>query len=555
MARTPLLSALQRSLRIARCSLATGRTPAEIRQRGEERAAERHRARAAGPDAERAAGRDAEVAAGRDITRRDFLAGGAAAAVSVSLRGLVPAAAPIAPPPVRVIVVGAGIAGLTCAYRLRAAGVGVRIFEAQHRAGGRMSSLRGHFEDGQVAELGGELIDSGHTHLRGLAQELGLAIDDLAPGGVEERPVWFFGGAKRSEEEVVEAFLPVAVRIAAARARLGQDDVTYRSAGAARELDRLSVAEWLDRIEIPRWFRQLLDVAFTTEFGLEIDRQSALNFLTTIDTVAEPFRVYGESDERFHVRGGNDLVPQTLARRLGGAIELGCVLERIRRRPDGLVECSLRRGGRALVAAADHVVVTLPFSLLRDVAIEADLTPAKRRAIAELGYGTNAKLMIGFQQRTWRTEYGSSGSTLTDLPYQLTWETSRLQPGRSGIITNFTGGRHGLELGTGTAAERAAEVARQLDGVYPGLSAARTKEARFHWPSFPYTRGSYACYLPGQWTALRGAEGEPAGNLHFAGEHCSLAAQGFMEGGCETGERAAAEVMAALGVRARAPAA
>ena len=539
MARTPLLSALQRSLRIARCSLATGRTPAEIRQRGEERAAERHRARAAG----------------RDVTRRDFLAGGAAAAVSVSLRGLVPPAAPMARPPARVIVVGAGISGLTCAYRLRAAGVGVRVFEAQHRVGGRVSSLRGHFEDGQVAELGGELIDSGHTHLHGLARELGLAIDDLAPGGGNERTVWFFGGTKRSEEEVVEAFLPVAVRITAARARLGPDDITYRSEGAARELDHLSVAEWLDRVAVPGWFRQLLDVAFTTEFGLEIDRQSALNFLTTIDPVAEPFRLYGESDERFHVRGGNDLVPQALARRLGGAIELGCVLERIRRRPDGLVECSLRRGGRALVAAADHVVVTLPFSLLRDVAIEADLTPAKRRAIAELGYGTNAKLMIGFQQRTWRTEYGSSGSTLTDLPYQLTWETSRLQPGRSGIITNFTGGRHGLELGTGAAAERAAEVARQLDGVYPGLAASRTREARFHWPSFPYTRGSYACYLPGQWTALRGAEGEPAGNLHFAGEHCSLAAQGFMEGGCETGERAASDVMAALGVRARVPAA
>ena len=182
MARTPLLSALQRSLRIARCSLATGRTPAEIRQRGEERAAERHRARAAG----------------RDVTRRDFLAGGAAAAVSVSLRGLVPPAAPIARPPARVIVVGAGISGLTCAYRLRAAGVGVRVFEAQHRVGGRVSSLRGHFEDGQVAELGGELIDSGHTHLHGLARELGLAIDDLAPGGGNERTVWFFGGTKRS---------------------------------------------------------------------------------------------------------------------------------------------------------------------------------------------------------------------------------------------------------------------------------------------------------------------------------------------------------------------
>ncbi len=92
---------------------------------------------------------------------------------------------------------------------------------------------------------------------------------------------------------------------------------------------------------------------------------------------------------------------------------------------------------------------------------------------------------------------------------------------------------------------------RASDGTHtslerPGLSALKTREARFHWPSFPYSRGSYACYLPGQWTSIRGAEREAVGNLHFAGEHCSLDAQGFMEGGCETGERAAAEVLVAL---------
>jgi monoamine oxidase len=538
MARTPLLTALQRSLRMARWSLQTGRAPAEAWEREDERAAAR---RVAGP-------RDIGP---RDISRRDFLAAGGAAAVTMSLRGVARAAAP-ARGRGRVIVIGAGIAGLTCAYRLREAGIGVRVFEAQNRVGGRVSSLRGHFDDGQVAELGGELIDSGHAHLHGLARELGLPIDDLAPNGSDERAVWFFGGAKRTEEEVVEAFLPVAVRITAARARMGPDDVTYRSVGAAQELDRQSIAEWLDRIGVSGWFRELLDVAFTTEFGQEIDRQSALNFLTTIDPVAQPFRLYGESDERFHVRGGNDLVPKTLAGRLDGAIEMNCVLERIRSRSDGLLECAFRRGGRTFAAAADHVVDTMPFTLLRAVTIEADLPPAQRRAIAELGYGTNAKLMIGFKARTWRTRYASGGSTLADLPYQLTWETSRLQGGDSGILTNFTGGRHGVELGEGAATDRAAEVAGQLDLVYPGLAVLRTKEARFHWPSFPYTRGSYACYLPGQWTSMRGVEQEPAGNLHFAGEHCSLPAQGFMEGGCETGERAAVGVMAALGLPARA---
>jgi monoamine oxidase len=131
--------------------------------------------------------------------------------------------------------------------------------------------------------------------------------------------------------------------------------------------------------------------------------------------------------------------------------------------------------------------------------MDLELPAVKRRAIQELGYGTNAKLMIGFSERIWRTQYGSNGSTLTDLPYQLTWETSREQPGRPGILTNFTGGTHGIELGRGTPAEQAALTVSQLEQIFPGISALRTgmKEARFHWPSHPWTLGSYASYLPG----------------------------------------------------------
>jgi monoamine oxidase len=79
--------------------------------------------------------------------------------------------------------------------------------------------------------------------------------------------------------------------------------------------------------------------------------------------------------------------------------------------------------------------------------------------------------------------------------------------------------------------------------------AARTggREARFHWPSHPWTLGSYACFRPGDWTGLRGAMGESVDGLHFAGEHCALDTQGFMEGGCESGETAAQAVLAVMG--------
>jgi monoamine oxidase len=193
----------------------------------------------------------------------------------------------------------------------------------------------------------------------------------------------------------------------------------------------------------------------------------------------------------------------------------------------------------------------LPFTLLRRVRIDVVLPPAKRRAIDEIGYGTNAKLMIGFTDRVWRDRHRTNGSVLTDLPFQLVWETSRHQPGESGILTNFTGGRHGVAIGTGSATDQAAAAVGALEQVFPGIEATRAgaREARFHWPTHPYTLGSYACYRPGQWTTIAGAEGEPVGRLFFAGEHCSTRAQGFMEGGCETGEAAARAVLAVRGVR------
>jgi monoamine oxidase len=157
---------------------------------------------------------------------------------------------------------------------------------------------------------------------------------------------------------------------------------------------------------------------------------------------------------------------------------------------------------------------------------------------------------VGFSERPWRGDAGANGSVVTDLPFQLCWETSRLQEGRSGILTNFTGGAHGIAIGEDTAAEQARRFVGSLEGVFPGVAAARAgmREARFHWPSHPWTRGSYASYLPGQWTAIRGVEGAPVDQLYFAGEHCSPEAQGFMEGGCETGEAAAAAVLRSVGI-------
>ena len=517
--RTPLARLLNRAARIARASLHAPQPLDELLDLAHERRV--------------------------DITRRRLLQGSGAALVLAGCKSM---PNPMQPKGEEVAIVGAGIAGLTAAWRLRQQGVRVRVYEAQNRIGGRMFSLANFFPDGQVVELGGELIDTSHVRLRALAAELGLPLDDLLEGDAD-RDTWYFDGRAIGEEEILRAFVPVAAAIERDLAAAGDGDYDYRDQNPAfRELDSISIAQWFDRNGVDGWLRKLLDVAYTTEMGLECGEQSALNLLTFIGTDADAFKVFGESDERSHVRGGNDRVPKTLAARMDDAIETGHALEAVRSDGDGFV-LAFRSGTATREVRAKQVVLALPFTLLRKVRIDVDMPEAKRRAIAELGYGTNAKLMIGFDRRPWR-DHGANGASMSDLAFQTTWETSRKQPGSAGILTNFTGGKHGVELGVGSAADQAARAVTDLERLFPGVAAARggAREVRMHWPTHPWMQGSYACFQPGQWSALRGAIGESVGGLHFAGEHCALETQGFMEGGCESGEIAAAAVLAQRGL-------
>jgi monoamine oxidase len=233
-----------------------------------------------------------------DMTRREFLAGSAAIAATVALTRCAPVARLPSPLKVEpVLIVGAGIAGLTAAYRLEQAGVPVRVIEAQNRVGGRVLSLRNHFSNGQVVELGGELIDTNHTSIRALATELEIALDDYSTDDKAlSKDIWFFEGQRRTARQVVEAFRPIAAVIQRDLEVIGGDGtVTYRTPLGATALDRMSLAEWLDRAGAHDWFRDLLEVGYTTEYGLEVEDQSALNLLLWIDPNPNPFQIYGKA--------------------------------------------------------------------------------------------------------------------------------------------------------------------------------------------------------------------------------------------------------------------
>ncbi|MBK8011304.1 MAG: FAD-dependent oxidoreductase [Deltaproteobacteria bacterium] len=443
-------------------------------------------------------------------------------------------------------VVGAGLAGMVAAYRLTKLGFRVRVFEAATRIGGRTFSTRRGLIDGQLAELGGELIDSNHVTMHRLAQELSLVVDDLfadEPKSGYRRDVFWFEGRFISDDELVQDFRPLARSMAMSMARAGE------SASLRADLDRTTLAQWLDaQSEVSALIRNILTVAYVGEYGLEADEQSVLNLLELIDYEDEgPFRLFGESDERFHIRGGNDQIVQRLAARIASQVETSSRLLALSR--DGRryrLTFERDRGQREEVF--DAVVFALPFTMLRLVdgieIFEAD----KVRVIRELGYGTNAKLMAQFRERVWRVSHNAAGSAVTDNGRQTTWDTSRSQAGTAGVLTNFLGGRAGVELGRGSAEERLKRALPQLDAIFPGLDLAYLEGSalRMHWPTAPFALGSYPCYRPGQWSFAGIEERTEDERLFFAGDHCSAEFQGFMEGAAESGEVAARRVAAAF---------
>lgn len=448
-----------------------------------------------------------------------------------------------------VVIVGAGLAGMHCAYRLHKAGVPFKVYEAADRVGGRTFTGRDLFADGQNCELGGELIDTNHLTMWALSEELGLQLDDrfadLAPSDPREQNE--AEGELISDEVIVEQYTAVAPAIFAAFEAAESDDDEYA------RLDELSLRDFLDQVvgaSVHPELYSVLDSAYRGEFGLEIEQQSCLNLVYLIDSeTPDPFRIFGDSDERYHTHLGNDSFTTKMADAIGAAnIQLETKLTGVSGdKKSGYILTFDGPNGEEEVVA-DHVVLALPFRLLRECTLEA-LSPDKKALVDTLGFGTNAKVMGGFSRAVWKTDHGQTGSLTTDARVQQTWDSSIGQAGDSAILTNFLGGETGLLAGDGTAEQWFTSVLPDLERVWPGAEAAYTagSAVRMHWPTYAFTKMSYTCYLPGQW-ATWATEGEREGNLHFCGESCSLDFQGWMEGAAETGGLVAAEILADLNI-------
>ncbi|PXX15535.1 monoamine oxidase [Nitrosomonas ureae] len=474
-------------------------------------------------------------------SRRNFLIRSIAALATVYAAPIMAGGGKINP---RIAIVGAGIAGLNAAYVLQQAGYRATVYEASQRTGGRIRTSYGDIAPGLITELGGEFIDSTHQDMLALAKAFDLPLmDTFIESEQEYKTAFFFNNKHYTEEQVIEEFRPLAAKIASDAGRLSSNITSKEHTKIDAEFDAISISEYLDRIGATGWIRKLIEVAYVTEYGLDAAELSCINLLSLIDTeMKEGFQIFGDSDERFKIQGGNQRITDELAKRVGSNIALEHRLVSMQTNGKGF-RLAFSTPGKTISVDADWLILALPFTVLRTVDTGDVLTQEESNIVKNLGYGTNAKLILGTQTRPWR-ERGYSGECYSDEAFQTGWDSSRMQAGTGGSYTFYLGGKIGMDIGCGTVLEHAQRLSASINRVYPGLAAQLTNNTlRVHWLSEPFALGSYSCYRPGQWIQFNGAVGQPNGNLLFAGEHCSQQFLGYMNGGAETGRLAARAII------------
>ena len=503
------------------------------------------------------------------VSRRDFIRVAGTAVGAAVFAG--PLSALAAAPP-RIAIVGGGIAGLNAALVLQDAGIAATVYEASGRVGGRMHSDTTSWSNGQTSEHCGELIDSRHKTILGLASRFKIPTADLAAAEPNQSTeTYFFSGGYYTRTDANADFNPVWNSIKADLKSAPFPTLYNSFTDGGKALDNLTLYDWIEsRVPGGHASRlgKLLDVAYNIEYGNVTTQQSSLNliYLLGYQSIPGNFRIFGLSDERYHLAGGNEQLPRAIAASLPpGSVQLSTALTGIRLNSDGGYALTLSQGGSTFTRAFDRVIMAIPFSVLRTILKSsadyqaAGFTALKQTAITQLGYGHNAKLQLQFDSRPWTQPgpYGiSTGTTYSDTGYQNTWEVTRAQPGATGILVDYTGGGVPLASFSGdptdpkTVARYARTFLNQLEPVFPGITGHWNGRATLDTPATnPFLLGSYSYWKPGQYTTFSGYElarqpDPKTGRCHFAGEHCSINFQGYMEGGADEGARAAGEILA-----------
>ena len=435
------------------------------------------------------------------------------------------------------VVIGAGLAGLVCAFELQRAGHRVTVLEARNRTGGRVYTVRKGFLSGQHAEGGGEFFDPGDRFLRLYVQRFGLGVEDLRTEPAEHLGgVVYLGQRRRAASSVVAGDVKQEIdrfwiRLAGLARPLDVEDPV----AAGSVLDHQSAASLLETPLLGDTARALLEQRLRQRFAVEPELLSLLFLCQTFKRAPGPVRT---GSGAFRIRGGNDQLTQALAAQLHD-LRLLVPAQRIEIHPGGV-----RVGVDGGELSGRFCVLAAPLAALKGVELLGHVPGLLGEAIDQMDYGDATKVMLQYSRRFWRA-VRNSGGIVTDLTFQTTWEATGGQAGSHGILTAAPAGTDGSVYAHRFPTARNLLAADEIDDVYPGSRALFGHGEAAAWGNEAPSRGAAAAYGPGQvskyWRMLRRRHGR----LLLAGEHTD-SYTGSMEGAVRSGRRVAAAIQALL---------
>jgi monoamine oxidase len=445
----------------------------------------------------------------------------------------------------KVLILGAGVAGMVAALELLKRGHTPIVLEARTRAGGRIYTMRAPFAQGLHAEAGAMRIPTTHELTMYYVHKFGLELYPFT--SPNPQAYYHLHGTKFRRGDLDKDFGQIRGQFPGLSTlnnvwqhwddtvRLYVDKVKKEGEAGWQEI--LDTLDWLSVrafLELKGWTEDDIEL-----YGLLSNEEAEMNFSIIQVLREESLHDYAALHQ---IRGGTDRLTDALFRELSPWLRLGAVVRAIGQNPDSAFVHYETQGGR-FAETADYMICTIPFAVMRHIEVLNPFSPAKQKAIRELHYHASGKVFLQCRRRFWEEDEGIyGGGTITDLPIRnLFYPEHGKETGRGVLLASYTWETDAKRWSSLTPEARIDRAVEYVSKIHPQILTECEGGASVMWQDDPYAGGAFALFEPGQETRLFDSIIAPEGRIHFAGEHTSRL-NGWIQGSIESGLRAALEV-------------